>query len=218
MSRKKIRDISLDLKKIGNRIFYVRDILKLNQVEFAKKVGISKSNISNIENHKYEPSYQTLGKIVEKCGISSLWLLTCKGPPLEHTQDVSLSLAAVYGENDGRRAVVDHVASGEAPFSTLVNPTSVEGAGIDPFAEAVSGLKEIFESNDRVLVPAIEANIRAFRIAVRRGRTISAQAGKIESLENDIKDLKVRLKTLEDRPGYPDQEEEKEENTGKKAM
>jgi len=76
MSRKKSQISELDLSKIGGRIEYIRLINNENQAQFAEKTGLSKGNISGLENHKYEPSYSALVKILEIYKVDSAWLLT----------------------------------------------------------------------------------------------------------------------------------------------
>ncbi len=63
-------------------------------------------------------------------------------------------------------------------------------ADVDDFGKAVSGLKEIFDSGDPVLIPAIQANIHAFQISVRREAHIQEQT-------KEINDLKKRMESLE---------------------
>lgn len=81
MSRKKINISELNLKKIGGRIAYVRIKEDLSQEDFGKNIGLSKSNVSCFENHKYEPSFQAIVKIIEHYKINSDWLLFEQGDP-----------------------------------------------------------------------------------------------------------------------------------------
>jgi len=81
MSRKKVNISELNLKKVGGRIAYIRIKEGLNQEQFGKNIGLSKSNISCFENHKYEPSFQVIVKILEHYKINSDWLLFEHGDP-----------------------------------------------------------------------------------------------------------------------------------------
>ena len=63
------------MTKIGDRIAYIRLNAGLTQDQFADKTGLKKSNISGLENNKYEPSASTLIKIVESFDVTSDWLL-----------------------------------------------------------------------------------------------------------------------------------------------
>lgn len=79
MSRKKINISELNLNKIGGRIALIRDQSGLNQEQFGENIGLSKSNISQIENHIFKPSYDSLVKIIEHYNINPVWLLTGEG-------------------------------------------------------------------------------------------------------------------------------------------
>jgi len=79
MSRKKINISELDLKKVGGRIALIRDKSGLNQEQFAENIELSKSNISQIENHIFEPSFKSLVKIIEHYCVNPDWLLTGEG-------------------------------------------------------------------------------------------------------------------------------------------
>jgi len=71
--------------------------------------------------------------------------------------------------------------------------TAERNAGIDPFARAVAGLREIYDSADPVLIPAIESNIIAFQVAVRRDKEIQAQRREIDNLKKRVTDLETTL-------------------------
>jgi len=71
--------------------------------------------------------------------------------------------------------------------------------GDDLFGSAASGLKEIFDSKDPVLVPALQANIQSFQLAVRRERQIQKQSAEIKELKKELDDLKNRFDALEKR-------------------
>ncbi|MCM2283351.1 MAG: helix-turn-helix domain-containing protein [Desulfobacula sp.] len=75
MSRKKINISELDLNKIGDRIIFLRLKSGLTQDQFAEKTSLTKSNISGLENNKYEPSTRAIIKIVELFNVSSDWIL-----------------------------------------------------------------------------------------------------------------------------------------------
>jgi transcriptional regulator with XRE-family HTH domain len=75
MSRKKPHISECDLSRIGGRFAYVRLYNNLNQAEFADITGLSNGNISGIENHKYEPSYRAILKILEIFNVSADWLI-----------------------------------------------------------------------------------------------------------------------------------------------
>jgi transcriptional regulator with XRE-family HTH domain len=75
MSRRNIQISGLDLSKIGSRIAFIRLKSGLTQDQFAKRTGLKKSNISGLENNKYEPSASAIIKIVESFDVTADWLL-----------------------------------------------------------------------------------------------------------------------------------------------
>jgi transcriptional regulator with XRE-family HTH domain len=79
MSRKKLKKSELNLKKIGGRIACIRLEYDLNQAQFADIIGISKGNLSGLENHQYNPSYQAIGQILENFNVDPDWFLLGKG-------------------------------------------------------------------------------------------------------------------------------------------
>ena len=65
---------------INTRIKQIRELLQLNQSDFATKTGISRSAISEFENGTREPSKSFLLALTD-LGISLDWFLTGKGIP-----------------------------------------------------------------------------------------------------------------------------------------
>lgn len=81
----------LDLKKIGGRIAYIRLLNNQTQEQFAEIIGISKGHVSEWENHKYEPSFYPLVRIVQNYSIEPTWLLVGQGEMTHIDTDSSLS-------------------------------------------------------------------------------------------------------------------------------
>lgn len=54
---------------IGQILWWYRRIRKMRQWELAKKVGLSSTYISQIENNRSEPTQKTLNKISKALGI-----------------------------------------------------------------------------------------------------------------------------------------------------
>lgn len=64
---------------IGNRLKQIFKELNINQTSFAKQIGISPGNISDILNGRSNPSFATLEKIFEIYNINLNWLICGKG-------------------------------------------------------------------------------------------------------------------------------------------
>ena len=121
------------------------------------------------------PNQNNLNKYISFYRCSKDWLLTGQGPVYQNTDDSNEAVGIVAG------------------------PASEYHTDKDDFGRAVSGLKEIFDSGDPVLVPTAKAGIHAFQISVRRETQINEQARKINRLEEECNDLKLRISTLENR-------------------
>lgn len=63
-----MKDILIRLKKLR------KDIFKMSQEEFGGKLGLSKSNISNIEVGRIELTDRNIHSICEKFNVSEEWL------------------------------------------------------------------------------------------------------------------------------------------------
>lgn len=64
--------------EIGENIKNLRKQMNLTQDEFAKKIGISRSYLGDLENNRRNLSTETAKKISKKLGISLLYLLEGK--------------------------------------------------------------------------------------------------------------------------------------------
>lgn len=60
---------------LGNVIRELRLASGLNQVEFARKLSVTKQTISNWENNNIQPSIDMLGKIADFFNVSTDYLL-----------------------------------------------------------------------------------------------------------------------------------------------
>lgn len=85
-----------------------KDILKLNQTDFAKSIGLSQSTIAGYENGKRTVSLATFLAICREHNVSEQWLLTGEGEPLLKEDstvmegpvlDCMHTLSSVYGLN-----------------------------------------------------------------------------------------------------------------------
>jgi DNA-binding XRE family transcriptional regulator len=66
------------MMKIGERFKELRIKNELNQIEFAKKVGISQSTLSEIEKGKSKPSVDTVISTSNSFNITTDWILKGK--------------------------------------------------------------------------------------------------------------------------------------------
>lgn len=68
------------MTEVGSRIKKIRECLKLNQTDFAKKLNMSVSNvtISRYEANERKPNFDTLIAISKLGKVSLDWLITGK--------------------------------------------------------------------------------------------------------------------------------------------
>lgn len=74
------------MNDIGQKIKNIRKINSLNQVDFAKVIGISQSTLSDIESGKSNPSIETLISLHEKYNVNLNWLIKDYSTPENKTQ------------------------------------------------------------------------------------------------------------------------------------
>ena len=70
-------------------------------------------------------------------------------------------------------------------------------ANINDFGATASGLKDIFDSGDPVLISAIQAGVHAFQTSVKREAHVRQQTEEIDHLKNECDDLKESLSALQ---------------------
>jgi transcriptional regulator with XRE-family HTH domain len=76
--------ISLDKQKVGFRMREKRNEMKMTQVEFAKKAGISTNYYASIEQGKNSPSLDVLARIAKALDVSVLYLLNDRIDDMEN--------------------------------------------------------------------------------------------------------------------------------------
>ncbi len=67
--------------------------------------------------------------------------------------------------------------------------------------DAISQLKEIFASNDKLIVPALQTNLAAFHGAIKRTVVIRELKEDVKLLKSEVKHLKLLNEPGEPRTG-----------------
>lgn len=67
------------LAQVGERIKEIRRELRISQKEFAEKIEISGSFLSEVEANKSKPGYEFLNNIILTFNVNPLYLMTGKG-------------------------------------------------------------------------------------------------------------------------------------------
>lgn len=106
-----------------------KNILKMSQEEFGSKIGLSKSNISNIEIGRIELTDRNIFSICEKFNVNETWLRTGEGGiinPLTRNQVIT-DFAGDLIKEDGtfRKRLIEALAkmdeSGWVALEKLAN-------------------------------------------------------------------------------------------------
>ncbi|MGC6589686.1 helix-turn-helix domain-containing protein [Paenibacillus sp. Dod16] len=77
------------MNDIGQKIKIIRKLNSLNQVDFAKVIGISQGTLSDIESGKSNPSIETLISLHEKFDVNLNWLI--KGQHYRNSKKTNIS-------------------------------------------------------------------------------------------------------------------------------
>ena len=166
--------------------------------DFAKKIGVDVSTVHNyLKGHI--PKGDVLQRVRKEFNVDINWLLTGQGRPYidDRMREVVEINRQVLSDGEGLWGKTKkHEVEGREFVVTEFKPKN--GEAQDPFLSAISGLREIFDSKDQVLTTAIQANIRAFQLAVRREIQNDRQAQQIKTLQAECDELKNRIKALEE--------------------
>lgn len=100
---------------LAERISFILKDSKLNQTQFAERIGISQQYLSQLCNGKKIPSDRTIGDIAREFNCNEVWLQTGKGDPRKDcTLEETIMRFAVQinkGSDDFRKAYVAMLAN-----------------------------------------------------------------------------------------------------------
>ena len=142
---------------IGLRIKELRNVKKLNQLDFADKIGIKQSPLSQMESGKILPSIETLSKIIRVFNISYSWLIDGEGDMfLEETKseensnkkNVTKNVTEIVTKPNVQKIVTNE----DNPYNIVSLPSNRKTKdAVYPIQEiplydleATAGLKELF--------------------------------------------------------------------------
>ncbi|MFH2064949.1 MAG: helix-turn-helix transcriptional regulator [Pseudomonadota bacterium] len=189
MSRKKIAISELNLKKIGGRIAHIRISNGMNQEEFCNITGLTKGNLSCLENNKYEPSYQAIVKILENFEIDSGWLLFGDSDP--PSKDATAS-KGVSNTLDPDPEINDLLKKTRAVLVSKTSYAESLKANVNSFHESVKAREEI--KTMRSEINYLKNHIITDRRKEDR-RGPSSKGRIIESIDKDRREGKDRRKS-----------------------
>jgi len=103
---------------IGENIKKIRKENGLTQAEFTKKIGISRTYLSDLENNRKSPSVETLDKMAEKLGVSTTYLINGDKYALLYNQDIeAIDFKRIKSLNKSLTSIVikNKITSEEVP-------------------------------------------------------------------------------------------------------
>ena len=103
---------------IGENIKKIRKENGLTQAEFSKKIGISLTYLSDLENNRKSPSVETLDKMAEKLGVSTTYLINGDKYALLYNQDIeAIDFKRIKSLNKSLTSIVikNKITSEEVP-------------------------------------------------------------------------------------------------------
>jgi len=156
---------------IGNRLKILRD--KKTQTEMATDLGMTLRTYQFYESGERRPNPETLKTISNKYNKSIEWILSGK-------EGYAQSLAEPP----------------RVPIAEIPPVYEQRQNGIDPYLQAIADVKEIFDSEDPILIPAIQANLHAFKRAVKREQQFSQILKENEYLRSRMSSLEANLKSI----------------------
>ena len=171
----------------------LRNAKAVQKKDIAKEAGVNLGSYSQAENGII-PGEKVLTRIARYFKVSEETLL--------HPPDAeSLIYKDMDGggqesqDKEGLFGKTRHLEVNGAGFAV----TTHEPQNPNSQALAIQTLMEILSSNDPVLVPAIQANLRAFHMAIQKDNQLSEQTTEIENLKVEGKELKGENKAFEKR-------------------
>jgi transcriptional regulator with XRE-family HTH domain len=160
--------------------------------DVADEAGINVGSYSRAENGVI-PGEKVLNRIAKYYGVSVDYLLgkdeavsENKYHPVGHRE---------AKDKDGLFGRTKHLDVEGSRFAVTTHEPDPD----NPFLKPMAMLTEILASGDPVLVPAIQANLRAFQIAVRRERQLTKYSQQLNDLQCKYEDVKKENTNLEER-------------------
>ena len=191
----------MDLNSLGKRLAAARDKISLTQSQAAELIGISERALQGHEYDDHRPGNNTIKKYCEIYNCSRKYLLLGQ---IDHIPVETLFFEENKPELQDGDGLYENILDLKVKkFPLIIKELEREEGrwekviGIHINEDVIVGLREIFDSNDPALISAIQANIRAFQIAIRRKDRNIQLAQQIKTLQDVCNKLKKRIKILE---------------------
>jgi len=84
-------ELKTDISGTGNRLKKIRGHFRLNQKEFAARLGVGMSTVSEIESENIKLSYGVIMKLYEELGVNPNYVLLGRGKMFLESNDKMIS-------------------------------------------------------------------------------------------------------------------------------
>lgn len=112
---------------LAQRIKILRKELGLNQTEFAQKIGITQTSLSQIEGEKNGISYDVFKSIVSQFNVSPMWLMEGIGSMLSSFDSASSSLGSARDDKRSVLPLVVQVSDDQEENIVMVDKKAAAG-------------------------------------------------------------------------------------------
>jgi len=199
----------MDFDTVNKRTKWAMDFIikkeHLSNVKLAEKMDISPGTINSYRNMSTTPNIEFISKFCELFKFSLLWFVQGMGWPFADawkTHPDSKGPTPIPPPPDipglfGPEADAPFIPLRERyPERYPLEQASAPGAGVDPVIQAMSDIKDIFASEDPILIPAIQANLSAFKRSLLRERQFAQLINENKELQGSIADLQTQVNSL----------------------
>jgi hypothetical protein len=189
----KIKDLKFRETLLGLRYNLPAPVGKhVTQEEVARGADISITAYQFAESG-IVPGDAVLMKLARYFGVSEDYLLGKDGAVSENKYHPVGHREAK--DKDGLFGRTKHLDVEGSRFTVTTHEPDPD----NPFLKPMAMLTEILASGDPVLVPAIQANLRAFQTAIRKERKLTEYSQQLNDLQCKYEDVKKENTNLEER-------------------
>jgi regulator of replication initiation timing len=175
----------------------------LTNKTIAPLVGVSSVTVNNYRTKNRYPKSSFIKEFCKAFGFNEGWFYTGQGEPFPGAR---AKYPEVCGPEVQPLPPPGAIPPPPHPAASILPAPDYGDTGIDPVIQAMSDIKDIFNSGDPILIPAIQANLNAFKRALLReqqfaqviqeNRELKERIAKLEALCGRIPELEAEIASL----------------------
>lgn len=181
-------------------INYVSNKEGLSNAKMGKKLGIKGDTVNSYRSMAADPKVEFVVRFCDIFGVDLSWFMKGTGEPFPGARskfpevcgpepdtvqiNSTTQMGSAIEDEEGLWGKTKtHTVDGEQINVTLFEPKEAE----DPFAQAVSALRTIFDFDDPMIRSAIVANVKIFQLTVSIIRRYKSMEQRMEAVEKVLK-------------------------------